>query len=75
MAAERYNVVCLGCEDVWEPLPGTPLYKRAKKRHEEKGFLDALHVESDECPTCQDEKERRVACMFGDQYLRKITQS
>lgn len=48
-ASTGYNVVCLDCESIFSPLPGTPLWEKARKRHEEDGYLDALHVRGEEC--------------------------
>ncbi len=52
-SSAQYNVVCGGCEQVWAPAVGRPLWWKAKK-HAEAGFLNALHVTPQECG-CQEE--------------------
>jgi len=44
----RYNVVCMACDQVYQPLIKSPLWWRAKKRADE-GYLDALHVSGEDC--------------------------
>lgn len=49
MAQEmRYQVVCIGCGQVWSPAVRSPLWWKAKKRAEQ-GYLDALCVSPQEC--------------------------
>lgn len=45
---ERYNIVCLGCNNIWEPRVKSPLWWKAKARANS-GKLDALHVTVEEC--------------------------
>lgn len=44
----RYNVACLECDNVFTPIVGSPLWWRAKQRAD-KGLLDALYVDGEEC--------------------------
>jgi hypothetical protein len=43
-----YNVECVDCGAVWQPLFKSSLWWQAKQR-EEKGFLDALRVSGRKC--------------------------
>lgn len=53
-----YNVVCRHCGNVFSPAEDTPLWQEAKRRAE-KGFLDALHVEGEECGCIEAEPNYR----------------
>lgn len=44
----RYNVHCVDCGSVWQPLFKSPLWWQAHQRAE-KGYLDALHVSGEKC--------------------------
>ena len=52
----RYNVHCVSCGSVWQPLPKSPLWWAAKQR-ETKGYLDALHVSGEKCGCVKKVKE------------------
>lgn len=45
---ERYNVVCVNCDRVFQPLPRSSLWWQAKKKAGE-GRLDAIMVKGEEC--------------------------
>jgi hypothetical protein len=44
----RYNVHCVDCGQVFQPLAKSPLWWQAKQRAE-KGYLDALHISGEKC--------------------------
>ncbi|MCX6703154.1 MAG: hypothetical protein NTV02_00485 [Candidatus Zambryskibacteria bacterium] len=52
----RYNVHCMECGSVWQPLAKSPLWWAAKQRAE-KGFLDALHVSGKKCGCVKEERQ------------------
>jgi hypothetical protein len=45
---ERYDVVCMSCDQVFQPLPRSPLWWQAKKSADG-GRLDAITVTGEEC--------------------------
>jgi hypothetical protein len=53
---ERFDVVCIACNDIWTPVARSPLWWKAKKRAD-KGYLDALHVTGQECGCIQKQCE------------------
>ena len=45
---ETYNVFCLSCDQVFTPVPRSPLWWQAKQR-DDRGFLDALTISGEKC--------------------------
>ena len=55
-AEVRYNVYCMDCGQVFQPLIKSALWWKAKKRSDE-GYIDALSVRGKDCGCIEEKRE------------------